>query len=169
MLRLAITGHRPDKLGGYDKDTYKKLLLTAYKAIDQLKPRVVISGMALGWDQACAEAACELMIPFIAAIPFAGQENKWPKESQIKYQELLKKAHHQEICSPGEYRVQKLQVRNEWMADNCDEALALFNGEQKGGTFNFIRYARVKDKVIYNAWDIYTGTQDHLTRMYGES
>lgn len=168
MLRLAVTGHRPDKLGGYSPEAYKKLVVVAYKSLEQLKPRVVITGMALGWDQAIAEAAYEHQIPFIAAIPFKGQESKWPKQSQEKYRELLKHAHHQEICSPGEYRIQKMQIRNEWMIDNCDEVLALYNGDKEGGTFNCVQYARVRDKVIYNAWDIFTGQQQHLTRMYGE-
>jgi hypothetical protein len=76
---LAATGHRPDKLGGYDLSIYRKLVGLAYSYLRKQTPDVVISGMALGWDQAVAEAAVKASTPFIAAIPFRGQESKWPR------------------------------------------------------------------------------------------
>ena len=165
MLRLCVTGHRPDRLGGYDKEVHRRVFLAAHSALEQLKPRVVITGMALGWDQAIAEAAIELAIPFVVAMPFKGQESKWPKQSQEHYRELLKQASHIEVCSPGEYRPQKMIVRDEWMVDNSDEVLACFDGTRGGGTDSTILYAKIKGKVIYNAWDLFKGNAKHLTRM----
>lgn len=89
---VAGTGHRPNKLGGYSKEAFKKLVDIAEKALRQVKVTEVISGMALGWDMALAQASINLNIPFIAAVPFKGQEIKWNKEIQIYYQELLEKA-----------------------------------------------------------------------------
>jgi predicted Rossmann fold nucleotide-binding protein DprA/Smf involved in DNA uptake len=60
---LAFTGHRPSKLGGYGSDVDLKLTRLATKVLDDLKPEQVISGMALGWDQAVAFAAIRAKIP----------------------------------------------------------------------------------------------------------
>ena len=46
--------------------------------LERARPDAVISGMALGWDQAVARATADLGIPWVAAITFEGQESKWP-------------------------------------------------------------------------------------------
>lgn len=57
---LAVTGHRPNKLGGYSKQAYRKLVKIAEVNLKKLNPDKVISGMALGWDQALAQAYDQL-------------------------------------------------------------------------------------------------------------
>jgi len=147
---IAGTGHRPNKLGGYGYDIYELLLKTASKAIDGFATKV-ISGMALGWDQALAEAAINLNIPFIAAVPFRGQEGKWPPPSKRKYQKLISKADEVVyVCDDG-YAPHKMQERNKWMVDNCDSVLALWDGSA-GGTSNCIIYAKSVKKKIVNLW-----------------
>jgi len=91
-LVICTAGHRPDKLGGYTKEVAIKLMATARHAIKTLRPKQVISGMALGWDQALAIAANEAGIPFIAAVPLRSFSSKWNPESQKRYESLLGKA-----------------------------------------------------------------------------
>jgi hypothetical protein len=67
-LIVAGTGHRPDKLGGYSDDAFNLLVKIAKHWLEMNKPTRVISGMALGWDQALATAAVEVDIPFVAAV-----------------------------------------------------------------------------------------------------
>ena len=152
---IAGTGHRPDKLGGYNEEVTKALIKLATEALtlldDDQPVEEIISGMALGWDQAIAQAAINLEIPFIAAIPFLGQEKKWPESSQEIYRQLLAKAKTVTIVSPGGYASWKMEKRNEWMVDNCDEIAALWNGTA-GGTANCISYAASKKKIIHNFW-----------------
>jgi uncharacterized phage-like protein YoqJ len=149
---IAATGHRPDKLGGYAPGITNRLCLLAHKHIAIACPAYVISGMALGWDQAVAGAALLAQIPLIAAIPFRGQESKWPAASQQIYRELLAtSARVIEVCEPG-YAVWKMQKRNEWMVDHADHMLALWDGSP-GGTGNCIEYANKKQKPIDNLWD----------------
>jgi uncharacterized phage-like protein YoqJ len=148
---ICGTGHRPDKLGGYDSITHNRLIRIAEQYLLKLKPEKVISGMALGWDTALAEATLNLNIYLCAAIPFAGQENMWPKDSQTKYKEILSRATYvKEVCDKG-YAPYKMQIRNEWMVDNSDLVLAMWNGT-KGGTYNCIQYAKKKNKQIINAY-----------------
>lgn len=151
---VAGTGHRPDKLGGYGKSVKARLEVLAIDWITLHKPTQIISGMALGWDQALAEAALELNIPLIAAVPFEGQEMAWPRESQERYRELLAGAKEVKIVSKDGYAAWKMQRRNEWMVDRCELLLALWDGSS-GGTANCIRYARQQVTPIYNLWDKY--------------
>lgn len=105
MTRIVITGHRPNKLWGYDytNANYVKLmkLLKQYiiDAINNDKEHKVeiITGMAIGTDTIFAIVGLYLRdhgynIKVICAIPFKGQESKWPLESQNLYNIILGKA-----------------------------------------------------------------------------
>jgi len=151
---IAGTGHRPDKLGGYSLATDQRLRRVALAALAPLHPTHVISGMALGWDMALAEAAVELGVPFTAAVPFRGQERAWPVASQHRYHDLLGRAKSVVYVSQPPYSAWKMMRRNAYMVDHCDLLLALWNGEDDGGTANCVKYARlVKHKPIQNVWD----------------
>ena len=159
---VSGTGHRPDKLGGYGQDAFNNLVALAEDWLEENKPTRVISGMALGWDQALARAALKQGIPFIAACPFFGQESKWPQESQKVFNELLKKAEDVlYICDKG-YAPWKMQIRNEYMVDHSDVVLALYNGDQSGGTYNCVTYANKHNKPVVNLWEKFNGNQESL-------
>jgi uncharacterized phage-like protein YoqJ len=147
----AATGHRPQKLGGFGSSIRLKLKELARQFLETTKPEKVITGMALGWDQAWAEAAVGLAIPFIAAVPFARQESTWPEPSQRLYRDLLVQAAETVIVLPGGYAPYKMQVRNEWMVDRADCVVALWDGTS-GGTANCIAYANKTGKPIINLW-----------------
>lgn len=149
---IAGTGHRPDKLGGYGQ--MLGLADFADEQIKLIKPSLIISGMALGWDQALAYAAIQNSIPFIAYVPFAGQENAWPQESKDRYHRFLRRASEVKIICEGGYAPWKMQVRNQAMVDDCDSVLALWNGSA-GGTGNCIKYANKVSKEIINLWPEY--------------
>jgi len=146
---LAATGHRPAKLGGFDENNPLRLWVRAQirAALEDLRPEKGISGMAVGVDQDFAEACIALGIPFIAAVPFRGQELRWPYEAQKRYHALLKSA-AQIVCvsEPG-YAVWKMQTRNQYLVDNCDLLLAVFDGAS-GGTANTVQYAQRVGKPI---------------------
>lgn len=154
-LVIAATGHRPNKLGGYGKDTYDKLVSLAENYIIETKPTDIISGMALGWDQAWAHAGINLGIRVHAAIPFKGQESKWPESSRSHFRWLFHQCAGQVVVSGGVYSPYKMQVRNEWMVDHCHRVAALWDGTS-GGTFNCIKYANKKMIPIDNLWDKFT-------------
>lgn len=119
----------------------------------------VISGMALGFDTALATAALELQIPLIAAIPFKGQDSKWQQGDRLRYEHIMfqtqKIVYVDEIAEYAlaqlGYSPEKMHKRNQYMVDNCDEVLALFDGSPSG-TANCIRYAESLGKPILNVW-----------------
>lgn len=168
-LVIAGTGHRTEKLGGYNQGAEQKVLVVARHAIANAKPSRVISGMALGWDTALALAALESQVPLIAAVPFEGFDSKWPTPSRRVYQSILEKAQeivvvdkindgrYQELNNnipPGIYSSIKLQTRNVWMVDNCEHLLALWDGSS-GGTANCLKYARTAKREWTNFWSFF--------------
>ena len=146
---VAFTGHRPDKLGGYKlpNPTYQFVCQQIEKTLKELQPEKVISGMALGVDQWAANIAHKLGIPFIAAVPFAGQEKAWPAASQKTFNALIKLASEVVYVSEGGYAAYKMQVRNEWMVDRCDKLIAIWDGTS-GGTGNCVKYAESMGREI---------------------
>lgn len=150
-LVIAGTGHRLDKLGGYSDKVQLRLAQLACAVFKLYEPRLVITGMAIGWDMALALACGELNIPFVAAVPFKGQEARWPEKTVDLYNRLLGKASEVVyVCEPG-YEAWKMQERNEYMVDRADLILALWNGSS-GGTANCIQYAQKVHKPVLNVW-----------------
>lgn len=162
---IAGTGHRLDKLSGYGKAIYRErealaqlrenLRLTAKAALQKLSPDMVITGMALGWDTALAEASRELRIPFVAAVPFRGQEGRWNPADQNHYRELLADAAIIAIVRDGGFTREAMLERNAVMVDHANRVLALWNGDMSGGTSHAIRYARQHSVPISNVWRTY--------------
>ena len=139
----AFTGHRTKKLLGCWEESgpkYDKICEQIEKALNEIHPVKAISGMALGIDQWAANICIKLGIPLIAAIPFIGQERRWPAEKQSTYHKLLLLAAEQIIVCEGPYASWKMQKRNEWMVDNCSILIAVHNGSS-GGTANCLKYA----------------------------
>lgn len=156
---VAATGHRPDKLGGYSSEIEDRLFRGACRYIDTLEMRGSpvtegISGVALGWDMAWALAIIESGIPLTAAVPFLGQEKKWHPIQQNRYREILSRASRVHVVCHGGYANWKFQKRNEWMVDNCNIVVALWNGSP-GGTANCVKYAEKLGVIVDNLWKPY--------------
>lgn len=162
---LSVTGHRPDKLGGYTPKAFDELVRVAKVSLDLLLPEHVITGMAMGWDMAIAKACVDKGIAFTAAVPFKGQESRWQPQDQQRYKYYLSRASTIEIISPGNYAPFKMDVRNRWMVDQSDTVLSLYNGDREGGTANCVAYAKKKKKTLYNAWRIYKKEAIVLTKV----
>lgn len=154
----AATGHRD--CGGTDEQ------LVAF-ATAQLRaspaPEYLISGMALGWDMAIAEAALALDIPLWCAIPFWAQPSKWPNTQFARWFAIRKRAARVDYIAPS-YSLAAFQSRNEFMVDRCDLLLALWNGKP-GGTGNCVQYAkRTKPNLpaqnFWPEWDLHLARSD---------
>ena len=149
---LAGTGHRPPKLGGYGPAAHSRVLSLCEQSLVQLAPSLVISGMALGFDTALAQAAHRLSIPFDAFIPCPSQPCLWPEASRREWDRLCSLARTVRVISPS-YSPAAMQARNRAMVDACTDLLALWDGSS-GGTANCIEYARTHrpSVVIHNLW-----------------
>lgn len=167
MTVIAVTGHRPKSLGMWNRGIHDALGAFAMVTLAEKRPSGVITGMALGWDQAVAVACVRLGIPFVAAVPFEGQESRWNDQQQGDYEKLLLCASQVHIVCQR-YQVEDggipwaMQERNCWMVDNSTRLLALWNGE-KGGTANCVRYAKEGKREIVNVWPEWAEWMEALT------
>lgn len=152
-MNIAITGHRPNKLGN-DYNLTSDLIHKIKKRIINIlygintQDTVLITGMALGIDTLFAKIAIENNIPFIAAIPCKNHWAKWPQKSVDLYQQILQ----HKLCtinniSTQPYNQYCMQKRNEWMVNNCDLLIAVWD-KSSGGTANCVKYAQSQNKEI---------------------
>lgn len=88
-----------------------------------------------------------LKIPFVAYVPCAGFDEKWPAESRKAYWEILKRAETIIEVSALAYHPALMQRRNEYMVDNSDLLLAVWDGSD-GGTANCVGYAKIVGRKI---------------------
>lgn len=154
---LAGTGHRPKRLlvhgvPPYSGPAFDVLTSFATQELRRFRPATLISGMALGWDQALATAAVALNIPFHAYIAFEGVETRWPDASQDQFNALLARAELVRIVSPGGYSAAKLHRRNEAMVDASNHLAALWDGEPNGGTYRCVEYANQTNRDVTVLW-----------------
>jgi hypothetical protein len=165
---IAATGHRPQRTGGFGRKAFLRLFDVAFVYLrnfrdtmpyPQARELVTMCGMAQGWDQAFASASDALGIPFIAAVPFEGQDRRWLLEGRRRYGSLLKKALRVEVVTPGstdewphETFVSAFQKRNEFMVDRASLICALWDGKPSGGTANCVAYALGSQKPVVNLY-----------------
>jgi uncharacterized phage-like protein YoqJ len=137
--KLAVVGHRPPELGGYDanpvadgvRSKLAEIIIAKRELHDDL---VVLTGLGLGAEQLGAVAAVEAGVPFYAVLPYPEPESVWPAAAQASYRKLLDAAEG-EILVQGRKPTSRVQAgaalsrRDAWLARNADEAVAVWNGE----------------------------------------
>src|SRR5205085_9348610 len=137
--KLAIVGHRPPELGGYQAnavaDGVRSKLAEIISAKRELHDDLVVfTGLGLGAEQLGAVAAVEAGVPFYAVLPYPEPESVWPAAAQASYRKLLDAAEGQ-ILLQGRKPTSRVQAgaalarRDAWLGRNTDEALAVWNGD----------------------------------------
>jgi uncharacterized phage-like protein YoqJ len=177
VKRVCFTGHRPDKIGGYDRnnplsskirESLEDLLWDMVLNTDE-KEFIFTFGGALGIDQMAYDVVETvrngMLIPFpdvkislVVAVPFQRQCSNWKEEDRIRYSGQLSRADMVVYVDtlykykiPGQvedaYYIEKMQKRNEFMVNNSDVVIAVWDGSS-GGTGNCVKYAERKGKEI---------------------
>ena len=81
-----------------------------------------------------------------AAIPFAGQTERWPRAQRERYDRLLSSCDKVTVLQE-EYTPGCMMKRNRYMVDHAQLVIACYDG-QTGGTLNTLRYALENDRQI---------------------
>ena len=171
---IAGTGHRPDKLfrrGYRSMDAELPGLIKLMEIVIRKHGAThVISGGAQGLDTALAQAALNLGVKLTLALPYRKFGDNWPLRAQMYRDRIIEQAtevvyvdevpEYMVVATPG-YHVAKLQKRNEWMTDHCDEMVSTWDGST-GGTFNNIQYAKRVGKLVSNYWDVWKASDAGL-------
>jgi uncharacterized phage-like protein YoqJ len=174
-MDICFTGHRPNKLGGYDWNTPKNKMIMG-KIRDTVIDLINTSGeteftfffgAALGIDQMAFEIVREIRdklklsvtITLILAMPFEKQDNNWFKQEDKDRLKSQRKNADQVVLVDtltdykfdgvpvGEYHPAKMQLRNQFMVDHVIVVIAVWDGS-KGGTGNCVKYAKSKGRRI---------------------
>ncbi len=149
---VAFTGHRTYRNGAGDS------LLRTLESLYERGFRVFLSGMAIGFDLAAAEAVLSLRsrhpdVQLIAAIPFRGQEADFSPSERERYVRVLAAADDMEILAPAYHRG-CYSVRNRFLVDHAGVVVAWYNGRASGGTHQTVELARQRRRELIN---LYTG------------
>jgi ribonuclease HI/uncharacterized phage-like protein YoqJ len=136
---VAVTGHRPPELGGYDPnptaDGVRASLAEVLAAKRQLHPDLVLlTGLGLGAEQLAAEAAAEEGVPYVAVLPYPDPDSQWPESSRRHYRRLLDGARAAVVLQAKPPATKQLagaalRRRDAWLARHAHEALAVWDGE----------------------------------------
>lgn len=148
---MGFTGHRPGQLGGYNE--HNETMTRVRKLLHNLIQRAIangytrfVSGMALGLDMVAANLVLQERkknsdVKLVAAIPFKGQEKKWPIHAQKAWLAVIEQADEVYYVSDPGYAAWKMQKRNEWIVNQSNALIAVWNG-RKSGTGNCVEYAK---------------------------
>lgn len=147
----TFTGHRPERLDSDEASVIEWLKNNIAKAAEEGFTDF-INGMQRGVDLWAAEEVLKLKkdnekIRLIAACPFKGTEDRWGRDWQLRFREVIKGADevHYISAKPGRKAFRK---RNEWLVDHASLLLAVFTGAP-GGTKYTMDYANKQGvKVI---------------------
>jgi uncharacterized phage-like protein YoqJ len=159
---LVATGHRPPTLGGYDSQVEDALKRLAQKVLEKHDPFTVVSGMALGWDQAIAQAAVDQGRALVAVVPFAGYSTRWPLAAQKRYHKILNSAQmvqHVFNKQPDATQISiAMKRRNVVMLEFAEATpdhvvTALWNREPRGGTAHCVGAAQARALRVVNYYD----------------
>lgn len=155
---IAFTGHRYDKLGGYCWKSAKnrKIINALHQLIMHNRADRYICGGALGIDmiafEICYDEKSSLECKLEVAIPLREQPKYYREMDKELYTMQLMRANTVTYVDElSEYASEninaKMQKRNEYMVDNADMVIAVWDGS-KGGTKNCIDYALSQYKKV---------------------
>lgn len=171
-INITVTGHKGKRLGNDGWNIYstsniilQDIILASFKKIAETNkshPINIYLGGDLGTDQIAFFAAKRFrelypnLVKIILCIPYIGFDDKW---SVANKNELSKEIHE---CDKlivvdadvlDEYYMSdnlftKCVKRSEYMIDNSDLLIAVFDNIKTGDTYNSICYAKEKYKKI---------------------
>mgnify|MGYP004503052629 CR=1 FL=1 len=162
MKTITFTGHRPNKIYGYDLKNPKYLTLS--KKLESILEEEIkngytnfIVGGALGFDTVAfltlKNLRTKYSIKITIAVPFEEQYISW-SDKDIRLYHWMKsiadkvvfvdtiEGYNRTSVKAGKFHKEKLKIRNEFMVENSDYLISLWDGDYKSGTAHCINYAK---------------------------
>lgn len=138
VRKVAVIGHRPPEIGGYDRNPtadglrrhMKEILVAKAAMFDDV---VVLTGLQLGTETLGAEAAIEAGVGFIAVLAFPDPSARWPKAAQKHFDDLVDQAVDvvvldKDVPSTLAQVAKSFARRDRWLQAEADEAVVVWDG-----------------------------------------
>ncbi|MBQ5840812.1 MAG: DUF1273 family protein [Clostridia bacterium] len=158
MQSCCFTGYRPHRFSfspdGLRPEQVRAALGKQIELLYARGCRTFVTGMCVGVDMWAAAEVVALRrrhedVRLVAAVPFEGQEERWPAASKAEYQRLLSACDEVQVLfecpATAEAASDCYRRRNRWMVDHTDAVLAVYDMEMadfRSGTAATVRYAR---------------------------
>jgi ribonuclease HI/uncharacterized phage-like protein YoqJ len=156
---VAVFGHRPPELGGYDENPVaagvRDKLAEILAAKKEIHPDLwMLTGLLLGAEQLAAEAARKAGVPYVAVQPYPAPESQWPASSRDRYADLIRHAGaavllERTVPDSKQKFGASLARRDGWLAKHIDEAIVVWDG-QDAALGKLVR--SLEDKLGDDVW-----------------
>ena len=157
----GVTGHRNAGQKPGELEDFARLIVS--RMIDTGCTQVA-NGMAMGWDMAVAAACVEAKLPFIALLPFPGQQARWGEKDATLYPKLLAEA--RTVWYAGKLRLnENYHKRDRLIVETCSQLWALDSGKASG-THNTVLYALEIGCKIETLWSRWRDYQQERNPQY---
>ena len=142
---VAFTGHRTYD-GRADEALRQRIVACHARGV-----RTFLSGMAVGFDLAAAEAvlACRDELPglrLVAVVPFEGQQARFSALDRARFDRVLAAADETIVLSPVYHRG-GYTVRNDFLVAHAAHLIAWFDGSPGGTHYTVRRAARFGRRI----------------------
>lgn len=135
-MKIAVTGHRPERIRGHEKEIYEWFK----EKFAELRPSEVITGMAQGVDQIAASAARNMGLNYLCVYPY-----KRTILNPVE-QELVESSSGV-IYLSDKYFKGCFVARDKFMVNRANGVLAVWDGIPGGGTYYTMNYASDHNKL----------------------
>ena len=155
-ITCCFTGHRtiPSEMEKAVQDWLRGVIVQLYQTYGV---RYFGAGGALGFDTLAAETVLELRadwpaLRLILVLPYPGQEERWAREEQRRYQDILERADKVVYTAPR-YAPGCFHVRNRHLVDHAGWCVAYLTRD-RGGTAYTVAYAKSRGlRVVCWPWE----------------
>jgi len=140
-MKALITGHR------YITPSWNRQISYLIDLALERNVTEFLVGMALGTDQVAAEILAHRKLNWTAVIPCADQAALWKPRQKSNYKKLLAIAPKTITLYPT-YSRGVMQARNLWMVKRSQLCLAVWSGNDSGGTALTVSMAKDHNLTI---------------------
>ena len=157
-ISCAFTGHRPSKFPWRYNEADSRCIALKSALAEQIRLLAdagvtqFLSGMAEATDTWSALSVLVLreknpVLKLHCILPCREQADKWTASSRNLYLSILERADSIVYVSRN-YHKNCMLDRNRFLVEHASSLLAVYNGEQRGGTAATIRYAQKMGRKI---------------------
>ncbi|MGI8315319.1 SLOG family protein [Halobacillus mangrovi] len=157
MRTIVVTGYKPMEMGifkqndpkiAFIKETIRRRLISM---IEEGLEWILISGQ-MGIELWTGEVVLDLKEAYDINLgvipPFTNQQERWPEDIQMVYEEVTMIADfHKPVYEKSYDGPYQFQAKDQFLVEHSDGCLVLFDEETTGSPEYFLRHARKSEEM----------------------